>query len=51
MLSVPAPLNLSGLVDLVPAVELPLEPALEPVALKTPLQYHQFPFSGSEPIS
>jgi hypothetical protein len=48
MISVSAPLDLSGLVDLVPAADLPPERALEPVALKTLLQYHLYPLSGSE---
>jgi len=45
------PPNLSDLADLVPVADPPPEPAVEPVALKTFLQYHHFPFLGSKPAS
>jgi hypothetical protein len=40
--------NLYGLADLVPVADIPPEPALEPVALKTSPQSRQFPLSGSK---
>jgi len=43
------PLNLSDSADLVPVADPPSELAVEPVALKTLLQYHHFPFLGSKP--
>ena len=45
------PLNPSGLVDLAPAADPPLELAPEPAVLRTFLQYHQSPLSGSKPAS
>lgn len=48
-LSTLVPLNLLGLVDLVPVADLPQELVLEPVAQKTFPQYHRSPLSGSKP--